>query len=55
MKRYVLYKLLGDVFIAHLFRSRNYDEKRIGSPRKVVGGGRGQHSHGVKVGGGQLP
>ena len=37
MKRHVL-QLQADVYISHLYRSCNYDEKIIGSPMKVGGG-----------------
>ena len=38
MKRHVL-QLLVDDYIAHLYISCNFDEKRIGSPMKVGEGG----------------
>ena len=35
MKRYVYAVATAGIYIAHLYRSCNYDEKRKGSPMKV--------------------
>ena len=40
MERYVL-QLQADVYISHLYRSCNYDEKIVGSLMKLGGGGGG--------------